>query len=307
MKILACFVAGLSLCAWSTPALANSYLVQKMPSGTIDWANRWIEATGSGVAKATGNAAQERLLAERAAKADAYRQLAETVQGVRVDSETVVRNYVTESDLIRTRVDAVIKGAQQVGPARQEADGVTQVTVRMPLYGDNQLSDAIQLDQRLQRRHSHKSLGQSLAELLHSQSRGAQLPLFETQVASASFGPLLAAGPAYTGLVLDLCDAPIQPAMSPAVFGPEQQVYIGNFPIDPDQIIAEGVLQYYEDYGAALESPRVGAHPLVVEAVGTNDRQTDIMVSPEDAARIQQADQSAKFLQKLKVVVASTP
>ena len=38
-------------------------------------------------------------------------------------------------------------------------------------------------------------------------------------------------------LVLDLCNLPLQPAMSPAVFGAERQVYIGNFPIDADQVV----------------------------------------------------------------------
>jgi hypothetical protein len=102
-----------------------------------------------------------------------------------------------------------------------------------------------------------------------------------------------------------MCTLPIQPVMSPAVYGSGQQVYIGNFPIDPDQVVNEGVLQYYGDFDQAVEAPRVGAHPLIVEATGTNPRQTDILVSEADAERIRQADQSGQFLKKLKVVVSS--
>ncbi|MEZ0373637.1 MAG: LPP20 family lipoprotein, partial [Candidatus Sericytochromatia bacterium] len=231
------------------PALAvDSYVVQRMPSGTIDWANRWVEATGSGVPRETGNPAQARLLAQRAAVADAYRQLAETVHGVRIDAETTVLNYVTQSDVIRTRVQALIKGARQVGEARQGADGVTQVTMRLPLYGADQLSGAIELDQQVRRQQSALP-GTSLARLLHESAARLPEPFFPMRLAAAGFAPIqLAAGPAYTGLVLDMCTMPIQPVMSPAVFGNEQQVYIANYPIDPDQVIAEGVLQYYGDY-----------------------------------------------------------
>ena len=288
-------------------ALADdSYLIQKLPSGTVDWGNRWVEATGKGFSKPTGNPAQEKLLAQRAAMTDAYRQLAETVYGVRIDAETVVKDFIVESDVIRTRVDAVVKGAQATTPASVSADGVTQITLRMPLYGPEQLSGAIQLDQHIQRQVS-QSGGIDLARILHDATQSRGLPLFPQQIASTGFIPLIAAAPVYTGLVLDLCQSAIQPVMSPAVFGEEQQVYIGRFPIDPDQIIAEGVLQYYEDFDQAMASQRVGKNPLVIEAIGTNKRQTDVRVSLEDAERIRQADLSGKFLQKLKVVVASTP
>lgn len=308
MKSL-CFSLALitSLVALAPAVLADdSYLIQKLPSGTVDWGNRWVEATGKGFSKNTGNPAQEKLLAQRAATADAYRQLAETVYGVRIDAETVVRDFIVENDLVRTRVDAVVKGAQATGPASIGADGVTQITLRMPLYGKDQLSGAIQLDQHVQQQVS-QSPGIDFAQILHDVTQQRGLSLFPQQIASTGFVPLIAAAPVYTGLVLDLCQSPIQPVMSPAVFGQEQQVYIGRFPIDPDQIIAEGVLQYYEDFDRALESQRVGKNPLVIEAIGTNPKQTDVIVSPEDAERIRQADLTGKFLQKLKVVVASTP
>ncbi|MGV3524520.1 MAG: LPP20 family lipoprotein [Candidatus Sericytochromatia bacterium] len=296
------------------PAVAaESSLVQTLPSGTIDWTQRWVEATGSGVPKQTGNPAQERLLAERAALSDAYRQLAETVHGVQITGETTVRDYVTENDVVRTRVQGVIKGARPTGPARQQPDGSIQITLRMPLYGAGQLSGAIELDQHLQRPQTSRSLrpstrtGQVALRDLVQQTQQPALPFFPVRLASLpGFVPLqLTQGPRYTGLVIDMCTLPIQAVMSPRVLSETEQVYIGSFPIDPDQVIAEGVLQYYDDFDAALASPRVGAHPLIVEAQGTNERQTDILISPADAARIAEADATGQFLQALKVVVSA--
>ncbi|MFB3894751.1 MAG: LPP20 family lipoprotein [bacterium] len=57
---------------------------------------------------------QVRLLAERAAKADAYRNLLERVKGVRVEGETTVQDFVAKSDIVRTRVDGVLRGARVI-------------------------------------------------------------------------------------------------------------------------------------------------------------------------------------------------
>lgn len=280
-------------------------LLQQLDSGRVNWTENWIEASGTGLAPADKQGTpQGKLLAQRAAEADAYRRLAETVNGVRVDAETTVRDFVVESDIIRTRVQGVIQGARPTGPHQLNPDGTTSVSLRMPLYGAQQLSGAIQLQNHVRQRVSRSQPSAiSLAALLHKQP---EPPFFPRQVASSQAGFVqLAQAQAFTGLVLDMCSAPLQPAMSPAVFGGQQQVYIGQFPIDPDQVVAEGVLQYFDDYGAALTSARVGSRPLIVEALGSNASQTDILVSPEDAARIQLADKSGKFLEKLRVVVAT--
>jgi hypothetical protein len=70
--------------------------------------------------------AQNKLLARRAAEADAYRKLAEAVYGVQINSTTFVRDFVAESDEIRTGVDTFIKGVR-LGPPRYYEDGVCEV------------------------------------------------------------------------------------------------------------------------------------------------------------------------------------
>jgi hypothetical protein len=75
---------------------------------------------------------QKRLMARRAAKADALRNLAEMIYGVRIDSRTTVRDFVTESDVIKARLRAVIQGAQEVD-YRELPDGSAEVTVEITL------------------------------------------------------------------------------------------------------------------------------------------------------------------------------
>jgi hypothetical protein len=57
------------------------------------------------------NPAQQRLLAIRAAKLDAYRALTEQVYGQHLDATTTVADMTVMSDTFRTRVEGVVYGA----------------------------------------------------------------------------------------------------------------------------------------------------------------------------------------------------
>jgi hypothetical protein len=88
-----------------------------------------IRATGEATDPAI-DTAQGKLKAQRAARMDAIRKLAEEVRGLRVNAETSVRDFVTEYDEIRTSVDAVITGAVE---ENVEFTGDTyRVTVSIP-------------------------------------------------------------------------------------------------------------------------------------------------------------------------------
>lgn len=61
--------------------------------------------------------AQQRLLAIRAAKLDAYRGLAEQVYGQYLDGATTVADATLRSDRVRARVEGMIHGAEVVSIA----------------------------------------------------------------------------------------------------------------------------------------------------------------------------------------------
>ena len=65
--------------------------------------------------------AQNKLLSKRAAEADAYRKLAETVKGLQITSDTYVKDFVTESDTIRTELDTFIRGVR-LGKPKWDSD-----------------------------------------------------------------------------------------------------------------------------------------------------------------------------------------
>jgi len=72
-----------------------------------------ITATGYAVISIQNhkNPAQQRLLAIRASKLDAYRSLTEQVYGQQLDANTTVADMTVQSDTFRARVEGVIYGA----------------------------------------------------------------------------------------------------------------------------------------------------------------------------------------------------
>ena len=75
---------------------------------------------------------QTKLMTRRAAKVDALRNLLEIVYGIQIDARTTVRDFVTQSDVVRSRVRAVIQGAREVD-YQVQADGTAEVTVEVTL------------------------------------------------------------------------------------------------------------------------------------------------------------------------------
>lgn len=127
-----------------------SDLVITKPNGNINWTQQYIEATGQAVLdnERFKNAAQAKLMATRGAVVVAQRNLLEIVKGVQIIGETTVQDMITTSDYIYSRVEGVVKGAQQIGEAK-EKDGYIEVRLRMPIYGSESLANTLD-DQALE-------------------------------------------------------------------------------------------------------------------------------------------------------------
>jgi hypothetical protein len=129
----------LALLLSGAPLLAQqrSEVVERMGNGAVNWTQGVVTAKGSGAPPSKGvtNVAQARLMAERAAKADALRNLLETVKGVRVDSETTVESFTTKSDRVLTRVSGIVIGARVVD-TKYLSDGAVEVTMSINLTGE---------------------------------------------------------------------------------------------------------------------------------------------------------------------------
>jgi hypothetical protein len=98
------------------------------------WYADEIEAKGYGAMSGDPqlSRAQKILMAERAAKLDAYRNLIERIKGVQVDSNTTVQDFITQDDTIMTNIQAFVRGARTVS-SKKLPDGSYEVVLRISL------------------------------------------------------------------------------------------------------------------------------------------------------------------------------
>jgi hypothetical protein len=240
-------------------------------TGKVDWTTGVITAVGIGAPPSQpANAAQARAMAERAAQVVAYRNLLEAVKGVRVDSTTLVENFIVTSDVIRTQVNGIIQGAT-IMDKKYMSDGSVEVTVGMKLTG-------------------------ALAEaLLPKVPPAAQVPAV----------PQAAPGQLYTGLLIDARGLGVRPAMAPKVLNEDGKEVYGSAYINRDWAVREGMAGYLKgDPAAAQTNPRIADKPLVVKALKVSgEGRVDTVISNADAAALQSASQNLSMLEKCKVII----
>lgn len=292
------------LLALSSPALAQkSDIEREVGSGRLNWSTGILTVTGSGAARPGGNPGQQRLLAERAAVADAYRKLAEAVNGVQVFSETVVKDFVTESDTIRLSVSAVIRGARPVGKPRYLSDGTIEIDVAMPIFGRGSLAQALDFGHTLENEVAkpYSSLETYLAFY------GTPLPPAPPPAESAPTQQQAQAASDYTGLIIDASGLAAEPAMGPFIVGAGVRVHVSEeMDIDPEKIVQQGPLHYVDDLTAAkADTQRIGAKPLIIraKAAAGDPVRSNILLDPTTALKLIDINKQAKFLDELKVTL----
>lgn len=96
-----------------------------------------LQVVGEGAAPSNMmNAAQARILAKRAALADAYRKMSERVVGVMVKGKDKVENMVVTESVVQTKVKAVVRNAKVVDTKCDYE--VCQVTLELRLRRDSE-------------------------------------------------------------------------------------------------------------------------------------------------------------------------
>ena len=289
-NLLAAVVLGLSMSLTSVaPAVASAddvsvqVNVQQNVKGSVNWekgAEADVEAWGVGLPPENMPAARCTALARRAAIVDAYRQLAETIKGVQIDAETSMRDLAIESDIVNTKINALVQGARIVEETANDDGSYT-----IPLYGVKSVATiAVPEAQKT-------ILPEEAPEISEDYT-----PAPEVQAEAAS----------YTGVVVDATGLGLEGTFSPVIYDVNGRAIYGMRNIDKDFAISKGMVEYYNDLQTATVNSRAGANPLVVKAVnvrgGANSvNPVNVVVSVEDGDKILYANEKSGMLENKAV------
>jgi hypothetical protein len=249
---------------------------QSGDKGIINYEDGYVEAVGVGAPpERYMGKPNARPMALRAAQVDAYRNLLEIVQGVRIDANTVVKDFMTESDVIRASVEGLVKGSKVMNK-EYLSDGTVEVTVRMNLSG---------------------RLSQSIMPKAFDRQPESAPPPPPPAVTAPS-------GDIFTGLVIDARTLGARPAMSPKVVDENGKEVYGSMNVDRQYAIQQGMTGYARDLTAAQSNPRVTNNPVSVKGVKADGPgKCDIVISNADAAKIRASGENLSFLKKCRVMI----
>lgn len=231
--------------AWAS----DSDVVQSVGHGQVHWGDNTVTATGSGAPSLkAANVAVARLGAERAAKMDAFRNILETVKGVRLTSGQSVSTMMDSSPQLKSRVEGVLRSFKVVD-TRYYSDGGVDVVVQVPLTG-------VILDALLPKAGSKEEKAAGVVS-------------------------------EHSGLVINARGLALTPAISPRLVDEEGNVLYSESFVNRDAALQRGIATYHKSVDAATKSKRVASKPVLVKALKLSaPGSSDLVIAAADLAKV---------------------
>ena len=242
-------------------------------------------STGVITVEGTSNANQPAPNGYLAAKMDAQRNMLTEINGINIDAESTMEQFLLVSDVVKAKVQGLLKGAKVVN--RYKDNEGYHVTLEIPVYGNGSIAESVMpayLDDMAQANLGDVVDAYDVREDIFSNSQ-------DSVVASTD---------KYTGLIIDCSGLDIGTAMSPSIYSSSNKLLNRHATQDRDMVIKRGILGYANGFDDNLS--RAGSNPLVVRAVEIRHFVCPV-VSDEDADRISSADRISGFIVKGNVII----
>ncbi len=301
--------------------------IEKTSFGFVNWTSGVVYATGVGAAPAGAvNIAQARAMAERSAVVVAYRNLLDVVKGVSVDAETNVGNYTQKSEVVRLRVEGIVKEARIVSK-QYLSDGSIEVQLSMPLKGalmDTVLPTSFGKTSAHMIPHKPSDIQQPSKPVLPSKPpvpgpksepvkppHPTKTPIPEVNPEPPVLSPPASGattvefkGGVATGLVIDGRGLGLKPALLPRIVDAQgHEIYVGQVATRTNAV-EQGVAGYAKDVNAAANNFRVTDNPAVIKGLrASGSARTDIVLAQADAEMLRQLGRKSDFLQNCRVII----
>ena len=277
---------------------------QEKGAGQINWMEGYISAVGKGTSTPSGNRMKDQLRAIRAATLMAQRALLETVKGVRIDSQTKVENRMVQEDLINTRIEGTVEGAEIVKQnVRWEGDTpIATVELRICLSGvgacspEKSIISTLNLDQKDEPAHVPQQRLNDIASKQETTTPKIQDIIYD------SSKPV-------TGIIFNLQGLYFEREILPVVITMNERntpftVYSVKS-VDPQIIRTYGVVRYADSIEQAKQNPHLGDNIMIVPVSRVTGE--NMIVIGFNAARIirETTSHGNDYLKTAKVMIAA--
>lgn len=235
--------------------------------GVINWSDGSIRAKGMGVAPANGNEAQGMALARRAAIVDLQRNLLETIQGVQIDSQTKVEDFMAK-DTVNSAVKGTVNGVEVID---ESWDSKLHVYTVFGQVRQEKLSGAM--------------------SLIRESMRPEKLPKEPGKKTGK-----------YTGLILDARHLSLTQQKFFRIVDEKGVLVYGASCADKNVQDKQGLCTYFDNIVLkADEHDKVGDNPLVIKAQRFASNGTDIVIPTPEAEKIR--SNSINFRKDCRVII----
>lgn len=282
------------------------------PKGAVDWVGGYVQGVGYGTAKPTGNRSQDRMMALRAAEVMAQRALAETINGVRVDGVTRVRDAVKEF-LLESRVQGVVRGARKVKSEVAWDGNVPSATVELRVClvsGSPGCRPGSSLVEILSPERKAEPAHVPEEDFGAGAGSGADRPAAAPRASAQGRSPAVAydSSRPVTGLLLRVDGVRFERELFPVVVtrgegGKFQTVYSARS-VKPEVVRTHGVARFADTPEQAKGNPLLGNNPLVV-TVHEVTKENMLVMRPDGARAVRETTRFGNdYLSDAKVIVA---
>jgi len=284
--------------------LSQKTIGQEKREGKINWVDGYISATGEGTATPSGNKAKDQLRAVRAATILAQRALLETVKELKIDSQTKVQNKMVQDDVINTRIEGTIQGAE-IAKQNVRWEGETPIaTVEMRIClgglgtckSEKSIVNALDLDQKSEQTNVPS---QRLDDIVIKQETIVQKV---QDIAYDSSRPV-------TGIIFNLQGLFFERVILPVVI----TISDGNKPftvysvksVEPQVIRTYGIVRYADSVEQAKQNPHLGDNVIIIPVSGITKE--NMIIIGFDAARLirETTIHGNDYLKAAKVTIAA--
>jgi len=285
-------------------ALNLKTIAQGKREGQVNWADGYVSAVGEGTATPSGNKVKDQLRAVRAATILAQRALLETVKELKIDSQTKVQNKMVQDDVISTRIEGTIQGAEVTRQnVRWEGEmPIATVEMRICLGGfgacksEKSIVNALALDQKNEPPNVPQQRLDDIVSKQETVLPKTQDILYET-------------GKPVTGVIFNLQGLFFERVILPVVItiadGSKPFTVYSVRSVEPQVIRTYGIVRYADSVDQARQNPHLGDNTMIIPVTGVTKE--NMIIIGFDAARIirETTSHGNNYLKNAKVAITT--